>query len=780
MSIADIDPDILQDFLTESDELLGSMDSLMVQLESAPEDADLLNTIFRALHTIKGSSGFLGLSSVTEVAHASEDLLNKLRNAELSCNESIVTAILESVDVLREQIEQVGDGTMPGPSPQQLIERLLKLSAGEGASAEQAESPTQATSPDSAEAGSEQAASLTTPGDVPTEAIDLDSSKSDLLEFMVLDLSQTIDQLVDLHEQCESSEACTAACAEAEEVAIELVRSVDFFERSQLSAETKALAEAFAAVPTLEGDAAAALRSRVAAVLWIMKMRLGALSVGRDLVLDSDPTLNRIVTLIETQDTATHPPLDPDADPLMVLVMDGVFGSSQAADTVQAPPLDAGQPSESNDDAAAKQESSKPEESESNPADQSTETKKPTKPVGEQTIRVDVERLEGLLNLVGELVLQKNRVLAMSRTLGAEIEGQDKIEAFTQVASDLDRITGELQVGVMKTRLQPLNKLFNRYPRVIRDLARATGKDIQLTVDGGETEVDKSVIELLADPMVHIMRNSADHGIEKPEKRAQTDKPKQGTIRLSAEHQGSHVVVTIADDGGGIDPQRVAQKAIGNGMLTETEAQSMSDAQLVRLVFAPGFSTAEDVSDLSGRGVGMDVVNTNITKLNGFVDVESTLGEGTTVTIKIPLTLAIMQAMMIRVNHAIYAVPLSNIIEIVNPEPSAISTIGGREVMRLRDRVIPLIDLPNRLPGSDSAKSEGAPFIVTVAVGTECAGLKVQGLLGQQDIVIKPLDDLFERGGQVSGATVREDGQVSMILDIASILSHTQQKASIS
>ncbi|MEO0475973.1 MAG: chemotaxis protein CheA [Planctomycetota bacterium] len=766
MSLSDLDPDILQDFLTESDELLSSMDHLMVELESAPDDSDLLNTIFRALHTIKGSSGFLGLSPVTQIAHASEDLLNKLRNAELACNESIVTAILDSVDVLRDQIGEVGGGSMPGPPPQDLLDKLHTLADGE------AESPAQ-TNVSNEEIGSQEVeattgSAATEADELPYEAIELDASKASLLEFMVLDLGQTIEQLIDLHQQCDSPEARQNACAEAEELADELVRSIDFFDRDQLSKETKTLAKAFAALPELEEEAANAMRVRIGAVLWIMSKRLAVLGESRDLLLGSDPTLNVIGTLIETQDASACSKLDPDTDAKTVLATDGVLNQSD----------DAG-PEVSHEEGPAQSAEAEPEQpSSSNPKSEEApaESKQPTKTNAEQTIRVDVERLESMLNLVGELVLQKNRVLAMSRTVGGQLESQEEAEAFTQIASDLDRITGELQVGVMKTRLQPLNKLFNRYPRVIRDLARSTGKDIRLDVEGGETEVDKSVIELLADPMVHIMRNSADHGIESPEKRAASDKPAQGTIRLSAEHLGSHVVVTIADDGGGIDPQRVAQKAISNGMLTEAEVQGMSDAQLVRLIFAPGFSTAEDVSDLSGRGVGMDVVNTNITKLNGFVDVESTLGEGTTVTIKIPLTLAIMQAMMIRVNHAIYAVPLTNIIEIVNPEPSAVSTVGGREVMRLRDRVVPLIDLPNSLPGAVESKEENAPFIVTVAVGTECAGLKVHGLLGQQDIVIKPLDDLFQRGGQVSGATVREDGQVSMILDVAALLSPSQHK----
>ncbi len=749
MSVADIDPDILQDFLTESDELLSSMDSLLVELESRPTDDDLLNTIFRALHTIKGSSGFLGLPNVTELAHASEDLLNKLRNAELVCDEAIVTAILQSVDVLRVQIEQVGEGQEPNAADTALLGQLHALTNSEQAQ--------------DAASGTTESVSSSTPmiDGMPTEAIALDGSKSDLLEFMVLDLAQTLEQLNELHEQTLTPESRPSACAEAAELAGELTRSVDFFERDQLTGETRVLVDSYTKMSELPEACVEPLRARLGVVQWVMSKRLEALGSGCDLLLQTETLVQLIDTLLETQDPGTLSEVASDATPEEILVADGVFDPEDV-------------PSQRAGDAADAEGSS----ADAKPAAQSAQaTATKAKPAGEQTIRVDVDRLESLLNLVGELVLQKNRVVAISRSLGVKMEDHEDAEAFVQVASDLDRITGELQVGVMKTRLQPLNKLFNRYPRVIRDLAHATGKQIRLELDGGETEVDKSVIELLADPMVHIMRNSADHGIESPEKREEAGKPTEGVIRLAAQHEGSHVVVTIADDGGGIDPEKVAKKAVANGMMSESDVQNMTDAQLVRLVFAPGFSTAEGVSDLSGRGVGMDVVNTNITKLNGVVDVMSEKGVGTTVTIKIPLTLAIMQALMIRVNHAIYAVPLTNILEIVQPSEETVSTVGGRKVMRLRDRVIPLLELPEMLPGTEAQRANEPDFVVTVAVGTDSAGLMVHGLLGQQDIVIKPLDEMFARGGNVSGATVREDGQVSMILDVASLITHSQRQA---
>jgi len=366
------------------------------------------------------------------------------------------------------------------------------------------------------------------------------------------------------------------------------------------------------------------------------------------------------------------------------------------------------------------------------------------------------------------LVLQKNRVNRICRRLCSQKTHQELMDEFVQIASDLDRVTSELQLGVMKTRLQPLNKLFSRYPRVIRDLAKATGKQIELTITGGDTEVDKNVLEMLADPLVHIMRNSADHGLESAADRLESGKPETGNIYIEAAHEGNHVNVSIRDDGRGILPDKIAEKMIENGLATREEVEAMSDDQIVQHVFAPGFSTRQEASDLSGRGVGMDVVNTNVSKLNGIVDVTSKPGEGTEVSIKIPLTLAIMQAMMIEISGAIYAIPLTNIIEIVKPEAEEISTINGQPTLRLREQVIPLIDMPNHLAIAE-CKTQPA-FAVIVGLGQQRIGLMVHRLIGQQEIVIKPLDDLFDRGNAMSGATVLDDGGVSLIVDIATLI----------
>ena len=744
MTLEDVDADIIQDFLTESRELLDALDSSLVDLESDPENPELLNSIFRALHTIKGSSGFLGLDTVTEMSHASEDLLNKLRNAELTCSEGIITAILDSVDVLKGQIEQVGDGETPDKAPDNVLSAVKGFISGE--------TPSEAPAP----AATESAAAEAQPdSDEPfaRTKLELDSSKQDLVEYMAKDLSDSIGDFAEHIEELHNPETRAVAANELKELAGDLLRSVGFFDLAQLTAEIQTISDAVTGIESLDEDAASQIVFRLQAIMWIMQTRVTALEQSEDLTIPSQQLIDRVHATLKGDALDADAVIPDGTNVEAVLAIDGI--------------LTANEPEQPVDQAPAAEQAPKAEDK---PKDAPAQQKAaPKASAGDQTIRVDVDRLEALLNLVGELVLQKNRVLSFSRTLTDVVDDHDTTEAFSQVASDLDRITGELQLGVMKTRLQPLNKLFSRYPRVIRDLSRATDKQIDLNIEGGDTEVDKSVIELLADPMVHIMRNSADHGIEMPADREAAGKSSSGTITIAAEHQGSHVVVSIIDDGRGIDPEIIGGLIVKKGLATPEEVAAMTDNQIIRHVFAPGFSTASNVSDLSGRGVGMDVVNTNIAKLNGVVDIHSAKGEGTTVKIKIPLTLAIMQAMMIDVNDAVYAVPLTNILEIVKPDESTISTIRGRPVLRLRDEVVPLIDMSHVLPFG-SAEPKSPPFVVTVGVGTDRAGLMVHGLLGQQDIVIKPLNEIFKTGGAVSGATVREDGCVSMILDVATII----------
>ncbi len=388
----------------------------------------------------------------------------------------------------------------------------------------------------------------------------------------------------------------------------------------------------------------------------------------------------------------------------------------------------------------------------------------------DQTIRVEVGRLETLMNLVGELVLQKNRIAALSRKLGAaaSMEVASK-EAMTLAASGLDRVTADIQVAVMRTRMQPLEKLFGKYPRLIRDLCGKTGKKIDLVIEGGETEVDKSIIEELGDPLVHLLRNSADHGIEMPADRVAAGKPETGTITLRASHEGSHVQILIIDDGRGFQREKILKKAVERGLVKSEDAGGLSDKEIYRFIMLPGFSTAEVVSDLSGRGVGMDVVRTNIESLDGSIDLSSKAGKGSTVAITIPLTVAILPAMMVAVAHEIYAIPLTNILEIVRPLADQISTVGGHRVMRLRDAVLPLIGAAE-LFGLESSKPVECPFVVVLTQNEKRVGLLVTRPIGQQEIVIKALDGLNSQSGTVSGATVRDDGGVSLIVDVGELV----------
>jgi two-component system chemotaxis sensor kinase CheA len=393
---------------------------------------------------------------------------------------------------------------------------------------------------------------------------------------------------------------------------------------------------------------------------------------------------------------------------------------------------------------------------------------------GENTIRVEVGRLEALMNLVGELVLQKNRITALTRKAAGVREMEAELaEAMGLAAGSLDRVTSDIQTAVMRTRMQPLDKLFGRYPRLIRDLASKTGKQIQLVIEGGDTEVDKSVIEELGDPLVHLIRNSADHGLEGPEERTKAGKNALGTITLRASHEGSHVRVLVMDDGRGLARERIAKKAIERGLATQEQISAMSDREVFNFIFEAGFSTAEKVSDLSGRGVGMDVVRTNIQKLKGSIELSSQAGNGTTVAITIPLTVAILQAMMVGVGPEIYAVPLTSILEIVRPQADQVSSIGGHQVMRLRDSVLPLVSSAELFEQPTDRRSE-QPFAVVLQSGQKQVGLMVSRLIGQQEVVIKPLDEGERTARAVSGATVRDDGGVSLIVDVEQLVRMAQ------
>ncbi|WP_120934178.1 chemotaxis histidine kinase/response regulator CheAY2 [Helicobacter pylori] len=388
----------------------------------------------------------------------------------------------------------------------------------------------------------------------------------------------------------------------------------------------------------------------------------------------------------------------------------------------------------------------------------------------EQTVRVDVRRLDHLMNLIGELVLGKNRLIRIYGDVEERYDGEKFLEELNQVVSSISAVTTDLQLAVMKTRMQPVGKVFNKFPRMVRDLSRELGKSIELIIEGEETELDKSIVEEIGDPLIHIIRNSCDHGIEPLEERRKLNKPETGKVQLSAYNEGNHIVIKISDDGKGLDPVMLKEKAIEKGVISERDAESMSDREAFNLIFKPGFSTAKVVSNVSGRGVGMDVVKTNIEKLNGIIEIDSEVGVGTTQKLKIPLTLAIIQALLVGVQEEYYAIPLSSVLETVRISQDEIYTVDGKSVLRLRDEVLSLVRLSDIFKVDAILESNSDVYVVIIGLADQKIGVIVDYLIGQEEVVIKSLGYYLKNTKGIAGATVRGDGKITLIVDVGAMM----------
>lgn len=388
----------------------------------------------------------------------------------------------------------------------------------------------------------------------------------------------------------------------------------------------------------------------------------------------------------------------------------------------------------------------------------------------EQTIRVEVKRLDNLMNLIGELVLGKNRLLKIYDDVEERYEGEKFLEELNQVVSALSLVTTDIQLAVMKTRMLPIAKVFNKFPRMVRDLSRELAKQIDLEISGEETELDKSIVEEIGDPLVHIIRNSCDHGVESPKERLAAGKPEKGIIQLKAYNEGNHIVVEIVDDGKGIDALAVKMKALERGLITEREVDSMSDKEAYSLIFKPGFSMAKQVTNVSGRGVGMDVVKTNIEKLNGIIDIDSEVGKGTIIKLKIPLTLAIIQSLLVGSQEEFYAIPLASVKETVRVPVDNIYTIEGKNVLRLRDEVLSLVRLSDLFGVKQVFESGDQTYVVVINVADSKLGIIVDSLIGQEEIVIKSLGNYLQNIRGIAGGTIRGDGKVTLIVDVGMIM----------
>ncbi|MBI5468346.1 MAG: chemotaxis protein CheA [Deltaproteobacteria bacterium] len=388
----------------------------------------------------------------------------------------------------------------------------------------------------------------------------------------------------------------------------------------------------------------------------------------------------------------------------------------------------------------------------------------------EQSIRVDLDRVDSVMNLAGELVLSRNRLMRLGAKLSESDSDSELSSQMNEAIAQLDLVTTDVQLAVMKMRMQPIAKVFNKFPRMVRDLARQNNKEIELVISGEETELDKTVIEEIGDPLVHLIRNAVDHGLETPEERVEKGKPRGGAIRLSAYQEGRNIIVSVADDGKGIDPASIRRSAVEKGLLTQDEADRLSKKDSLALIFIPGFSTAKVVSNISGRGVGMDVVKTNISRINGNISVESEVGKGTSIIFRLPLTLAIIQALTVETNGEVYGIPLSTVIENIRVMAEDIKTVEGQEVIHIRDRVFPVVRLGSLVSGDFSMRSSEWKYIVIIGIGDKKFGLLVDRLHGQEEIVMKSMGEYLKGTEGIAGACITGDGNVILILDVAGLL----------
>jgi two-component system chemotaxis sensor kinase CheA len=394
----------------------------------------------------------------------------------------------------------------------------------------------------------------------------------------------------------------------------------------------------------------------------------------------------------------------------------------------------------------------------------------------ENSIRVDVERLDELLNIVSELVLGRNRLAQVNSEFALENEGTKFSRDLFDVTKQIDIMTNELQLVVMKTRMIKIGKVFNKFPRLVRDLSRDANKQIEIVIKGEETELDKTLIEEINDPLVHLVRNSVDHGIEKPETRVANGKNPVGTLILSAEHEGNNIIITIEDDGKGIDPEIIKAKGVEKGLISAEKAKDLSRQEILNLIFIPGFSTAEVVTNISGRGVGMDVVKTNITKLRGIINIESTVGVGTKIIIKLPLTLAIIPGMIVKVKEQPIVIPLNTVLEVLRVHRENIYSINQRPVIKMRDSVLPLVSVEEVLFGfEENDENKVWQYVVVVGIAEKRYGIKVDSLVGQKEVVIKSLGNYFGKVQGIAGSTIMGDGSVVMIVDVNELL-HLAEK----
>ncbi|MCR5397781.1 MAG: chemotaxis protein CheA [Lachnospiraceae bacterium] len=702
-------------FIDETSEHIQALSDNIMILENEPENKDTINEIFRAAHSLKGMAGTMGFKRMQHLTHDMENVFSEVRNDNIKVNSEMIDLLFNCLDAIEAYLDNVKSTSDEGTEDNEVLIKKLNAyldgSAGDGGSDDSGDSAEAAPEETAEEAVEESTDSEDPNGKDHYKALKLD--ENDISKIREAAESGLNIYGLTIHVQKE----CLLKAARAFLVfkALEDFGEILHYDPSSSDIEDEKFDLAFSCIISSDSTDIEAMKSAVGAVSEIESVDIGKVTAEM---------YEKPVEEVPKEEAKTEAP---------------------------APAPAAEKPA-----AKASQKSSAPAKKAAN------------KPVTARTVRVDIEKLDALMNQVSELIIAKNSIVSISSmdTSGAEYDSQSLHEQIEY----LERITTNLHESVMKVRMVPIESTVNKFPRMIRDLSRKLNKPMELVMTGEETELDRTVVDQIGDPLQHLLRNSADHGIESPEVRKAAGKPEEGSIFLNAFQEGNNVIIQVGDDGGGIDTEKVLNKAIERGLVSEEEAENLSQKEIIDFLFMPSFSMAKQITDISGRGVGLDVVKSNIEALGGDVEVKSTLGQGSTFTVRLPLTLAIIQALMVEIRDEKYAIALGSIMNIEDISINDIKYVEAKEVIHLRGLVIPIIRLDQLLDCEPREEEPENLTVVVVKKGDSYAGLVVDNLMGQQEIVIKSLGKVIENNKLISGATILGDGEVALIIDVNTLI----------
>lgn len=698
--------DFLEFFLLDSQEQIEKLGTGLLQLEKDGENIALINELFRSAHSLKGASGTMGYTPIVELTHNAEDLLDKLRIGRIQVTNEIIDVLLAVTDKVKLMLDQLKQ-KLPITEEYGELAELMKSLAEKGALTEKESSVYKTTRSDKTIEKSKIDFSLT--------PIELDTINEAILAgsaIYQIDVTLTPNTLM------------------------KAVRAIMVIQRLEPLGSVVKVLPSVEELETNEAD------------------KFSLLFITNESPEEIQADIKEVSEILETE--VFH-----------YSISDSPSQSQSAIDQgYQAPKKELDISLEPRGSIIA----TDPPNAQLAKTDNQPSSEQAVESGSNQvhTIRVDTARMDSLINLVGEMVITRTRLVKISEDLQAQSQSNALVGSLNETNVYLGRLMSDLQESVMKLRMVPISTVFTRYPRLVRDFCRKSGKKIELVTKGEETELDKTVIEMIGDPLTHIIRNSVDHGIETPGDRLAAGKPENGTITLDAYHEGNHIAIIISDDGAGLNLKKIYNKALREGLIGEKE--ELTDKDIANLIFLPGFSTADKVTDISGRGVGMDVVKKSLNSLGGLIDIKTKEGEGTSFIIRLPLTLAIIQALLVEVGVEIYAIPLSSVIETLIVKNSDIKNVGGLQMVQLRGNTLPIISLKEKFGLPESEVEQEESFVVVVGLGDKAIGLTVDELQGQQEIVIKTLGEYLNGLPGIAGATILGDGQVTLILDISSLI----------